>query len=170
MLALASFAPVSFAEEYYIEAEVDYTLLEINDEKFNPTISRIKFGATVIENNLFRGLGLEVVLGQSLSDDEDNGFSVDISDHWGVYSTFTHKLGDADFTLNVGYVSTELMTQSNSLNNEFSETIEGLSYGFSYHQPISFMPNFDWTIDCTRYFSEDSISMNGCGVGVSYVF
>jgi hypothetical protein len=170
LLVLTCVPSISYAEDYYIAAEVDYTSLEIDTESFNPLMSRLKFGVKAVENKLLKGVGLELVLGQSAADDEIDGFTVDVSEHWGVYSTFTHNLGSADFALNVGYVSTELESQSILLSNEFSETIEGLSYGFSYHQSIEFLPNLGWTFDCTRYFSDDSASMSGCGVGVSYDF
>lgn len=160
----------SNAEDYYVAGEVDYLSLKINEQTFNPLMSRFKLGVKIVDNRLFKGVGMELVVGQSVADDDIDGFSIDIAQHWGVYSTFTHDLGSADFALNVGYVSTEFDSQSSLLNNQFSETVEGLSYGFRFHQAIEFVPNFGWTLDCTRYLSEDSVSMNGCGVGVSYDF
>jgi len=115
-------------------------------------------------------VGLEFFIGQSISDDEVDEFNLDIGQHWAAYGTFSQDLGLGNLAFNLGYGSTELDSKSATLNSEISETIEGFSFGVSYYHPTGILPNLDWTIDCTRYFSENKTSMDGCGLGVKYDF
>lgn len=171
MLASAGMGPTTgSAEDYYLIGVMDYTSVEIENETFNPIMSQLKFGVKGAENKLLRGVGLELVVGQALKDDELDGFNVDLTQHLGLYSTFTHTLNKTDFSVNIGYAITDLVSQSSYLNNEFSQTVEGLSYGIRFNQSIDMIPDFGWTIDCMRYYSKDSVRVDGCGVGVSYEF
>jgi hypothetical protein len=160
----------SYSEEYYLIGAVDYTSVEIDSESFNPLMSQLKFGVKGTDNKLFRGVGLELVVGQAFKDDGVDGFNINIDHQLGLYSTFTYTLDKMDFSVNLGYTVTELATESSILNSEFNQTAEGLSYGFRFHRSIEMIPNFGWTLDCTRYYSEDDVSIDACGVGVSYEF
>ena len=171
MLASAGMsATLGSAEEYYLIGAIDYASVEIENENFNPLVSQLKFGIKGTENKLLRDVGLELVVGQAVKDDELDGFNVDVTQHVGLYGTFTHSINKTDFSVNLGYAVTDLVTQSSYLNNEFTQTFEGLSYGIRFHQSIEMIPNFGWTIDCMRYYSKDSVKIDGCGVGVSYEF
>lgn len=162
--------PISFGADYYLDANVDFASIEIDDESFNPLLAEFKFGVKATDYKLLRGVGLELVIAQPISDDEVDGFSVDISQHWGFYSTFTHDMGEADFSLKIGYASTELETQSTILNNSFTEELNGVSYGLTFRKKLDFVDNLGWSFDCNRIVSKDDISISSCGLGVSYEF
>ena len=170
ILMFVVWVPASYGADYYLDANVDIASVEIGDESFNPLLAEFKFGVKATDYKLLRGVGLELVVAQPISDDEVDGFSVDVSQYLGIYSTFTHDMGRADFSLKIGYASTELQTQSNILNNSFSEELDGVSYGLTFRKKVDFIDNLGWSVDCSRIVSKDNISISSCGLGVSYEF
>ncbi len=77
-------APVSLGADYYLDANVDFASIEIDDESFNPLLAEFKFGVKATDYKLLRGVGLELVIAQPISEDEVDGFSVDVSQHLGL--------------------------------------------------------------------------------------
>ena len=171
LVLLAFLATGPSAEEYYLSGGVDYTKVNISDTSFNPVLSRIKFGVTAVESTTFRGIGLELVAGQSVRNDTVEQFDLDIGQHWGVYGTFAAPdLGSLKFVINLGYTSTEIEGKSETLNTGFVESVEGFSYGFSFQQSIEMLPELKLSLDCTQYYSDDNVEMAGCGLGAMYEF
>jgi hypothetical protein len=168
----ASQAPnSSFELNYYVTATADYTKIKISEQSFNPTMSQIKFGTMVKRGGLFKGLGLELVMGQAIDDDQNDGFELAIDQHWGAYATFaTFDQKNFKFAINLGYSATELSTYSDSIDNTIAHTIEGFSYGFTYQQNFSQTSNFSWNLDCNRLYQDDNAEIASCGLGVSYEF
>jgi len=162
---------LAHAEDYYISGQVDYLDIEIADASFNPQISKIKFGVVASEGGLLQGIGLETVYGQSIKSDNHNGLEIDVSEHWGIYTTFSeYSTGSTNFTLYLGYSSTEINSQSFTQNTNITEKLTDFSYGFTFSDTFISFPNLHWVLDCTRFYSDDNIEMNGCGLGAKYDF
>ena len=171
LLVAALTTSMTQAEEYYVSGEVDYTRIKLADGRFNPKMTKIKFGVLASETTFLKGVGLEFVAGQSQGEDTVNGFGVDIGQHWGVYTSFaTEDIGEFRLAMNIGYTSTEINTVSSNLNSEFSQVLEGFSYGLTFQQRFESFPSFRWILDCTQMYSDDNVDMAGCGFGVKYDF
>ena len=162
---------LSHGEDYYISAQMDYLDIGVADESFNPQISRLKFGVVASESGFLQGVGLEAVLGQSVKSDLNNELDFDVSDHWGVYATFSeYSTGTTNFALYLGYTSTDLYNQSLTLNTTNTQTLTDFSYGLTISDKFTAFPKLNWVLDCTRFYSDDNIEMDGCGLGVKYDF
>jgi hypothetical protein len=70
----------------------------------------------------------------------------------------------------LGYAATELETHLPSLGDKQQDTFSGFSYGFSLQDRVVEGKNYYWALDCARYFKDDNLSIDGCGLGVSYAF
>jgi hypothetical protein len=162
---------LSYAEDYYMSAQLDYLDINVANESFNPQISRLKFGVVASESGLFQGVGLEAVLGQSVKSELNAGLEFDVAEHWGIYTTFSeYGNGTTNFTLYLGYTSTDLYSLSMPQNVTSTETLTDFSYGFTFSDHFTALPALNWVFDCTRFYSDDNLDMDGCGLGVKYDF
>ena len=110
-------------------------------------------------------------MGQSVKSDDSQGLDFDVPEHWGVYTTFSeYSAGTTNFTLYLGYASIDLYNQSLTQETPNTDTLKDFSYGFTFSDNFSSFPKFHWVLDCTRFYSDDNIDMDGCGLGVKYDF
>jgi len=117
LLIMMGNIPLTHAEDYYISGQADYMRINVANERFNPQISRVKFGVVASESGLFQGIGLETVYGSSIKNDLKDSLDFDVKEHWGVYATFSdYSAGTTNFTIYLGYASTELYNQSLTQN------------------------------------------------------
>ena len=124
---------LSYAEDYYLSAQVDYVNVSVANESFNPQMSRLKFGVVASEGGIFQGVGLEAVMGQSVKSDDSQGLDFDVPEHWGVYTTFSeYSAGTTNFTLYLGYASIDLYNQSLTQETPNTDTLKDFSYGFTF--------------------------------------
>lgn len=157
---------------YHLSGQATYTKIKASGESFSPSL--FQFRADVeVTNGMLDGIGLQGVLGVPMSNDEKNGMTLDIKQQSAAYITLSnpdYEPGDLRVVILLGYAATELETHLPSLGDKQQDTFSGFSYGFSLQDRVVEGKNYYWALDCARYFKDDNLSIDGCGLGVSYAF
>jgi hypothetical protein len=157
---------------YHFSGQAAYTRIKSSGEKFSPSL--FQFRADIeATNGILDGIGLQGMLGVPLSDDEKNGMTMEIKQQSAAYITLSnpdYEAGDIRVSILLGYASTQLETNLPSLGGAQKDRFGGFSYGFSVQDRMMEGKNYYWAFDCARYFKDDNLSIDGCGLGVSYAF
>ncbi|EIK43660.1 hypothetical protein O59_003540 [Cellvibrio sp. BR] len=179
-LALASSAgayaqgqtPDGLPLAYHLSGQATYTKIKASGESFSPSL--FQFRADVeVTNGMLDGIGLQGMFGVPMSNDEKNDMTLDIKQQSAAYITLSnpdYEPGDLRVVILLGYAATELETHLPSLGDKQQDTFSGFSYGFSLQDRVVEGKNYYWALDCARYFKDDNLSIDGCGLGVSYAF
>lgn len=157
---------------YHLSGQATYTRIKSAGEKFSPSLFQFRADIEAIEGPL-DGIGLQGVLGVPISDDQKNDLTLDIKQQSAVYITLSnpdYEAGDIRVSVLLGYASTQLETHLPSLGGPHKERLKGFSYGFSIQDRVMEGKNYYWAFDCARYFKDDNVRIDGCGLGVSYAF
>jgi hypothetical protein len=157
---------------YHVSGQATYTRIKSGGESFSPSLFQLR-GDVEVTNGLLDGIGLQGLVGVPMSNAEKNGMSLDIKQQTAAYITLTnpdYEPGDIRVSILLGYASTELETHLPSLGNANKDRFSGFSYGFSVQDRIMQGKNYYWALDCARYFKDDNLRIDGCGLGVSYAF
>jgi hypothetical protein len=157
---------------YHFSGQATYTRIKSSGEKFSPSL--FQFRADIeATNGMLDGVGLQGMLGVPISDDEKNGMTMDIKQQTAAYITLSnpdYEVGDIRVSILLGYASTQLETNLPSLGGAQKDRFGGFSYGFSVQDRVMEGKNYYWAFDCARYFKDDNLSIDGCGLGVSYAY
>lgn len=164
--------PPDLTLAYHVSGQAVYTRVNAGGENFSPSL--FQFRADVeATNGIFDGIGLQGMFAVPITNAEKNSLTLDITQQSGAYLTLTnpeYTPGDLRISILLGYATTELETTLPSLNTTNTDSFGGFSYGFSLQDPIAAGKNYYWTLDCARYFKDDNLRIDGCGLGVSYAF
>lgn len=170
--ALASFAHAELPLNYHVAGVATYTKIKAGGEKFSPSIFQLKADVEVTDG-ILDGIGLQGVIGVPMSNDEKNTLTLELKNQSAVYITLTdpnYQPGDLRVSVLLGYASTELETHLPALNASHKDTFSDFSYGVSLQDRVMEGKPFYWTLDCTRAYKDDNLSIDGCGLGVTYAF
>ncbi len=174
-LLLTSLASLSVQADVPLDFEVSgqlvYGQVKAAGERFAPRLFHIRAEANINES-LFSGIGLQGLVGVPVGDSTKNNLTVDVKSQNAVYVTLTDPDADKDalrFVVLLGYASTKLETRDLH-NNASSDTFSGFSYGFSFRQRIFAGKPVYLSLDCTRFFRDSSLRIDGCGLGANYAF
>lgn len=157
---------------YHVSGQATYTRIKTAGEHFSPSLFQLRADVEVT-NGILDGIGLQGMLGVPMSDDKKHGMTMDISQQSGAYITLAnpdYQPGDIRVVVLLGYTSTELETHLPTLGNAQKDRFGGFSYGFSLQDRVMEGKNYYWSLDCARYFKDDNLRIDGCGLGVSYAF
>nr|WP_324258513.1 outer membrane beta-barrel protein [Cellvibrio fontiphilus] len=157
---------------YHVSGQATYTRIKAAGEHFSPSLFQLRADVEVT-NGILDGIGLQGMLGVPMSDDKKHGMTMDISQQSGAYITLAnpdYQPGDIRVVVLLGYTSTELETHLPTLGNAQKDRFGGFSYGFSLQDRVMEGKNYYWSLDCARYFKDDNLRIDGCGLGVSYAF
>jgi hypothetical protein len=158
--------------EFRLSGQPVYTQIKSSGESFSPTLFHFKAGVEV-KDGLLGGVGLQAVAGVPMSDDSKGDLTVSIKDQSAVYLTLSNPDSDPEglkFTLFLGYSTSELETQLDTFGGITVNTIEGASYGFSIQDKMLANKPLYWSLDCTRFYRDDNLRFDGCGLGATYAF
>lgn len=158
--------------DFNVSGQAVFTKLKVADESFSPKIFQFKAGVELTETAL-SGVGLQLMAGTPISDSSKDGLTIDVKEQHGAYLTLTDPDAADDalkFVLFVGYASTKLEMEPDFLGGNSSSTFSGTSFGFSLQQRIVADTPISWTLDCTRFYRDSDLRMDGCGVGATYDF
>jgi hypothetical protein len=162
------------AVDFYLSGQAVYTQVKASGESFTPPLFQVKAN---IEFNAMKidGIGLQGVVGMSMSDDSANGMTLDVPQQTGLYVTLTDphtQPEDLKISILLGYASTEIETNLPSLGAEGKnkDSFSDFSYGFSLQDQIVAGEPFYWTLDLIRYYKDDDVRVDGLGFGVTYAF
>lgn len=157
---------------YHVSGQATYARIKASGESFSPSL--FQFRADVeATNGMLDGIGLQGMVGVPMSNAEKHGMTLEIKQQTGAYITLSnpdYEPGDLRISILLGYASTELETHLPSLGNAQKDRFGGFSYGFSLQDRVKEGKNYYWALDCARYFKDDNLSIDGCGLGVSYAF
>ncbi len=157
---------------YHLSGQATFTKIKASGESFSPSL--FQFRADVeMTDGILDGIGLQGVIGVPMSDAEKNGMTLEIKQQTAAYITLSnpdYQPGDLRVSILLGYASTQLETQLPSLGGAHKDRFGGFSYGFSLQDKVMEGKNYYWALDCARYFKDDHLSIDGCGLGVSYAF
>ncbi|MFC3115994.1 outer membrane beta-barrel protein [Cellvibrio fontiphilus] len=157
---------------YHVSGQATYTRIKAAGENFSPSLFQLRADVEVTDGVL-DGIGLQGMLGVPMSDDKKYGVTMDISQQSGAYITLAnpdYQPGDIRVVVLLGYTSTELETHLPTLGNAQKDRFGGFTYGFSLQDRVMEGKNYYWSLDCARYFKDDDLRIDGCGLGVSYAF
>lgn len=157
---------------YHLSGQATYTRIKAAGESFSPSLFQLRADVEVT-NGILDGIGLQGMVAAPTSDDKKHGMTLDISQQTGAYITLAnpdYQPGDIRVVVLLGYTSTELETHLPGLGNAQKDRFGGFSYGFSLQDRVMEGKNYYWALDCARYFKDDNLRIDGCGLGVSYAF
>mgnify|MGYP001627427350 CR=1 FL=1 len=157
---------------YHVSGQATYTRIKAAGESFSPSLFQLRADVEVT-NGILDGIGLQGMVAVPMSNDKKHGMTLDISQQTGAYITLAnpdYQPGDIRVVILLGYTSTELETHLPSLGNAQKDRFGGFSYGFSLQDRVMEGKNYYWALDCARYFKDDNLRIDGCGLGVSYAF
>lgn len=172
MSAFTSLAQAEFPLAYHLTGLATYSKIKTAGESFSPSLFNLKADVEITDG-LLDGIGLQGVLGAPISSDEQQGLTLEVKNQSAVYITLTnpeYQPGDLRVSVLLGYASTEIETQLPALNSTHQDTFSDFSYGVSLQDRISEGKPLYWTLDCTRSYKDDNLSIDGCGLGVTYAF
>lgn len=158
--------------DFHVSGQAVFTRIKAAGETFSPNLFHIKADAQVTEG-AFDGIGLQGVVGIPMSDSVKNDLSVEIKKHSAAYITLTDPDAGPNslkFVVFVGYATTELETQLETTGAYALDTFNGTSFGISLQQRIFPKTPLYWNLDCTRFYKDSDIRMDGCGLGATYAF
>lgn len=170
--ANSAMAQQSIPVDFHASGQAVMTRIKSAGESFSPTLFQFKADAQLTEG-FFDGVGIQGVVGVPLSDDKKGNLTLDVKQQTAAYITFTSpnpSQDDLKFVLFVGYASTELETQLDSLGLKDKDTFSGTSYGISLQQRIFEKRPVFLTLDCARYYKKSDLRIDGCGLGATYAF
>jgi len=158
---------------FHVSGQAVYTQVKASGETFSPSLFQIKADMEFTDG-LMDGIGLQGLVALPMSDDSTNGMTLEIAQQSGIYVTLTnpdHQPEDLKISILLGYASTDIETQTPSLNNDaYKDTFSGFSYGFTLQDQIFEGKPFYWTLDFLRYYKDDDLRVDGLGFGVTYAF
>jgi len=158
--------------EFNVSGQAVFTRIKASDESFSPKLFHLKAGVELTESAL-AGIGLQAMVSVPISDSTKNEFTVDIDRQHGAYLTLTDPNAspeDLKFVVYVGYATTKLEIEPDMIGGNSSKTFDGTSFGFSLQQRIYADKPWAWSLDCSRFYRDSDIRMDGCGVGANYEF
>jgi hypothetical protein len=158
--------------DFNASGQAVFTRIKTADESFSPKLFQFKAGVELTDTSL-SGIGLQLMAATPISDSSKNGLTLDVKEQHGAYLTFTDPDATSDalkFVLFVGYASTKLEMEPVLLGGNPSSKFSGTSFGFSLQQRIVADMPISWTIDCTRFYRDSDLRMDGCGLGATYDF
>lgn len=158
--------------DFHVSGQAVFTRIKAAGESFSPNMFHIKADAQITEG-AFDGIGLQAVVGVPLRDSVKNDMTVDFKKHSAAYITLTDPDAGPNslkFVVFVGYASTELETRLGTTGTYSVDTFDGTSFGISLQQRIFPKTPLYWNLDCTRFYKDSDIRMDGCGIGATYAF
>lgn len=159
---------------FHASGHAVYTKIKAASESFSPSLFQFK-GGLEFNDGLLDGIGLQGVFAIPISDAQENGLTLEISQQSAAYITLsnpdTHP-DDLKINILLGYASTEIETYLPSLgeNGRNKDTFSDFSYGISLQDPIIEGKPFYWTLDYIRYYKDDNLRVDGLSLGVTYAF
>lgn len=157
---------------YHLSGQATYTRIKTGGENFSPSLFQFRADIEATDG-LLDGIGLQGLVGVPMSDASKNDLTLDISQQTGAYITLAnpeYQPRDLRVVVMLGYVTTELETSLPRLGATNKDSFSGFSYGFSLQDRVVEGKNYYWALDCARYFKDDNLRIDGCGLGVSYAF
>lgn len=164
----------AFAEmpvEFRLSGQPVYTQIKSEGETFSPTLFHFKASVEGTQG-ILGGIGVQAVMAVPMSDASNDGLTVSVKEQSAVYLTLSNPETDHEdirFTLLLGYSSSQLETQVGE-QGAIVNTFDGASYGFSFHQKVLENKPLFWSLDCTRFYRDDNLRFDGCGLGATYAF
>lgn len=158
--------------DFRLSGQPVYTQIKSSGETFSPTLFHFKAGVEA-NKGLLRGIGLQAVVGVPMSDASEGDLTVSINDQSALYLTLSNPTADPEeikFTLFLGYSTSKLETQLDTFSGTTVNTIDGASYGFSFQDRMLKNKPLYWSLDCTRFYRDDNLRFDGCGLGATYAF
>src|SRR5690606_25134300 len=156
--------------EFNMSGQAVFTRIKAADENFSPKLFQLKAGVELTDSAL-AGVGLQAMVGLPIADSTKNNFTIDIDAQHGAYLTLTDPTAAPDavkFVLYVGYATTKLEVSPDFTGGSANRTFDGTSYGFSLQQRIYANKPWAWSLDCTRFYRDSNMRIDGCGVGANY--
>ncbi len=160
----------SHGVDYYLSGLVDYAQIRIAREQFVTPLARFKLGGVMAEG-FTKGVGLEVVVGVPLADDENKSVTTEVNEHYGVYLTFAdYRYKGLRLGVSLGFSSSDIDTTLSVNGNKAGDAFSSGSFGLSLQNSIAGSAHVNWVVDCLQYFKVEEVKMSGCGLGVKYDF
>lgn len=178
LLLLSTFCGLSLGAQadvpldFHVSGQAVYTQIKSAGEKFSPSLFQFKAGFEINEG-IMSGIGLQGVVGTPMTDASKNDLTIDIKEQSAAYITLTDPDVDPQelkFVIFIGYGSTTLETQLESTGLHTENKLDGTSYGFSLQQKVLAKRPLYWTFDCTRFYKDSDVRIDGCGLGATYAF
>ncbi len=176
--ALGGIASLSAQAEvpltFHVSGQAVYTNVKASGESFSPSLFQFK-GGLEFTDGLLDGVGLQGLFATPISDAQENGLTLEITQQSAAYITLTNpetQPDDLKISVLLGYASTEIETSLPSLgvNGNNKDTFSDFSYGISLQDPIMQGKPFYWTADFIRYYKDDNLRVDGLSLGVTYAF
>lgn len=141
-----------------------FTRLNIDDASFSPILGRVNGGLW-----LFKGIGIEAMLGGALKDDEDNRLTLDIPTLAGAYLRFQSPddHGLKAYIL-LGYSQFELDGSLSHSAFPGKETFSGPATSVGLLHPLGAEKQFSLYLELSGYFVDEDLDFGGLALGVRY--
>lgn len=156
--------------EFNVSGQAIYTQVKSAGVSFSPTLFQLKASAELTEGPL-SGIGLQGMVSTPINDATKNNLTVNIKDQHGAYITLTDpeaEQGSIKVIVYIGYAATKLETEWDT--GSMTDTFSGTSFGVTLQQRFSPTSPISWSVDCSRFYRDSNMRIDGCGLGANYVF
>ena len=144
--------------------DLAYNRLNIGDASFTSPLARINGGIW-----LFKGIGIEAMLGGALQDDKDSGLTLNIPVIGAAYARFQspQDLGMKAYVL-LGYSQFKMEGSVNHSNFPGKETFSGPAAAVGLLHALDKAKQFSLYLELAGYFAHDELDFGGLALGVRY--
>lgn len=154
------------ASEFYAGADYFWSNIKIDGNKTHPTMTNLKFGASVWNN-----ITLEAQYGVPTNNGSIYRLDFELEEAQAVYLRFlTEDSAYWYLDISLGYASTTLKTTGPEDTYNGTETYKGFSWGLFAVKEIEFLPNTHFKIGYQSLFNDNSLKIEGLSTGISYHF
>jgi hypothetical protein len=159
--------------DFRLSGQAAHIKIKSGGETLSPNVFQFK-GEVVVNEGMFAGIGLLGMVATPINDAQKHGtIGMDITQQSGAYITLTNPESEKDelrFSVLLGYASTEIESTAINLGSSYSDTFSGFSYGFALQDQIFHKIPLYWSLNCSSYYRDDDLRIEGCGLGATYAF
>jgi hypothetical protein len=159
--------------DFHLSGQAAHIKIKSSNESLAPNVFQLR-GEVALNEGMFAGIGLLGLVATPINDAQKHGtIGMDITQQSAAYITLTNPETEKDelrFSVLLGYASTEVETKAINLGSSYSDTFSGFSYGFALQDQILPKLPLYWSLNCTSYFRDDHLRIEGCGLGATYAF